>query len=114
MPAASATRTSISAFGERRSFSETHILAHRHMRVERIILEHHGEIPFLGLDVIDDPSGNRDRAAADVFEASDHAQQRGLSAAGRTDQCHELTIGDIDVDTMHDGHVAVGFLEIAE
>ena len=36
----------------------------------------------------------------DVLEPGDHAQQRGLAAAGRADEHHELTVGDVDADAV--------------
>ena len=35
---------------------------HRHVRVERVVLEHHGDVPILGLEVVDDPAADRDLA----------------------------------------------------
>ena len=40
--------------------------------------------------------------AGDVLEPGDHAQQRGLAAAGRADQHDELAVGDLDVDAVDD------------
>ena len=39
---------------------------------------------------------------ADLFEAGDHAQERGLPAARGADQDDEFPVLDIDVDAMHD------------
>ena len=32
----------------------------------------------------------------DLLEAGDHAQQRGLAAAGRADEHHELAVADLE------------------
>ena len=34
---------------------ESHILINRHVRIERIALKHHGDIPVLGRNVVDYP-----------------------------------------------------------
>ena len=36
----------------------------------------------------------------DVFESRHHAQRRGLAAAGRPDEDHELTVGDVQVEIV--------------
>ena len=51
----------------------------------------------------------------DGLEARDHAQQRGLAAAGRADQHAELAVADLEVDAL-DGLEAtgVGLADVAE
>src|SRR3954471_17974283 len=41
---------------------ETHVLADRHVRIERVVLEHHRNVPLLGLDIVDDAVADRNRA----------------------------------------------------
>ena len=53
------------------------------MRIERIVLEHHGDVAVFGLHVVDDAVADRNRPGGDVFEPRDHAQQGRLAAAGR-------------------------------
>ena len=40
---------------------EAHVLGDRHVRIERIVLEHHGDVPFLRLHIVDHAitDGNR-------------------------------------------------------
>ena len=70
------------------------------MRVQRIILEHHRDPAFLGRDVVDLPVADKEIAAADRFKAGDHAQDGALGAARRTDEHHEFTVFDVEIDTM--------------
>ena len=56
----------------------------------------------LRLQIVDDALADRDLAAGDRLQPGDHAQQRRLSAARRTDQDDELAILDIDADAMDD------------
>ncbi len=93
--------------------AERHVVDHLHVRIERVVLEHHRDVAFLGRQVVDHPAANRDLAARDLLEPGDHAQQRRFSAAARADQDDELAIADRNVDAMDDpmaaephGHVA--------
>ena len=65
---------------------EAHVLAHGHVRVERVVLEHHRDVAVLRLDVVDDLLVNGDRPPADLLEPGEHAQQRRLAAPRGADQ----------------------------
>ena len=84
MRAASSTRGLISAFGKSlQPQAERHVLDHRHVRIERVVLEHHGDVAVLRRHVVDDVAADGDLAAGDVLQARDHAQRRRLAAARR-------------------------------
>ena len=93
---------------------ERHVLEHRHVRVERVVLEHHGDVAILGIELVDDPAVDRDLAGSDVLEAGDHAQQRALAAARGADEDDELVVGDVEVHAMHDGDVAIRLADPVE
>src|SRR5258706_15125136 len=93
---------------------KTHVGRDRHVRVERVALEHHGDVAVLGIEVVDDPAVDGDRAAADVLEAGEHAQQRRLAAARGPDQHHELTVGDVQGYSMDDLRRAERLVNIRE
>jgi hypothetical protein len=57
------------------------VLAHRHMRVERVGLEHHGQAALGGRHVGRVGAVDLDLPAGDVLQPRDQAQQRGLAAA---------------------------------
>jgi hypothetical protein len=82
------------------------------VRIQRVVLEHHRDVALFGRNVVDHALADADLAGADFLEAGDHAQQRGLSAAGGTDQYHELAVGDGNVDAVHDPGVAEGFADL--
>jgi hypothetical protein len=63
----------------------------------------------LGMNAI-----NEQVAGGDPFQAGDHAQQRGLAAAGRADEDHEFPILDVEVDPLDDLDVTVGLARIAQ
>jgi hypothetical protein len=91
---------------------EGHVLGHGHMRVERIVLEHHGNVPCLGGQVVHHLVPDPDRAFGNVFQPGNHAQQGGLATAGGADQNHKFAVLDIDRHAMHNRHATVGLLDV--
>ena len=87
--------------------------ADRHRWIERVGLEHHGDIAILGRHAIDDALANPDLAGADAFKAGDHGEQSRLSAARRSDQHHEFSRFHLQVDAFQYGRRAEGFVEVA-
>ena len=79
---------------------EGHVLEHRHVRVERVGLEHHGDAALGRRQSVDALAADADLAGGDVLEPGDQAQQRGLAAAGRPDEDDELAVGDVEVDAV--------------
>ena len=53
-----------------------HVLAHRHMRIQGVVLEHHGDIALRRFEAVDHLSADDDFALGDAFQSGDHAQQR--------------------------------------
>src|SRR5262249_30765641 len=70
------------------------------VRVQGVVLEHHGDVPVLRLQLVDHPAADRDLAAADALQPRHHAQQGGLAAAGRAEHDQELAVGDGAVDAL--------------
>ncbi|EON32400.1 phenol hydroxylase [Gordonia terrae C-6] len=88
---------------------EGDVLAHRHVRVERVALEHHGDVAVLRRTLVDPLATDPQFTPGDVLEPGDHVERRRLTAARRTHQDHELAVGDLDVDPVYGGR-AVGIL----
>ncbi len=84
-----------------------HVAEHAHVRVQRVVLEHHRDVAILGLERVDDAIADRYLAAGDRLEARHHAQQRRLAAARRADDDDELAVGDVQVDAVDHLEVAV-------
>jgi hypothetical protein len=80
---------------------ESDVVVHRHVRVQRVVLEHHGDVAVLGLDVVDDSVTDLHRAAADRLEPGDHPQRRRLATARRPDQDEELLVGDLQIEVVN-------------
>src|SRR5262249_38255292 len=51
---------------------DRHILIHGHVRIERVVLEHHGHIAIFWRHVVDDLAVNHNLPVAHVFEAGNH------------------------------------------
>src|SRR5690606_31095496 len=77
---------------------EGHVLPHAHVRVQRVRLEHHRDVPVLRRLLVDPLAVDAQLTAGDVLQAGDHVQRRRLPAAGRADQDDELAVGDVDAD----------------
>src|ERR1700751_1175532 len=93
--------------------AEGEIVEDIHMRIERIGLEHHGDVAILGRDLVDDLSIDRDRARGDRLKAGDHAQDGGFATAGRPEQHHEFTVRDRKGQIL-DGRLIASLVKLAE
>src|SRR5690606_27844904 len=82
---------------------EAHVVRDGHMRVERVVLEHHGDVPVLGREMGDLPLADPDAALVDVLEPREHPQGGGLPAAGGPDEDEELAVPDLDVELVDGG-----------
>ena len=87
--------------GLRQLQREAHVLADRHVRVERVALEHHGDVAVLRRLVVHHLPGDAQFAFRDVLKSRDHVEGRRLAAPGRADQDDELTITDFQADVVH-------------
>ena len=79
---------------------EAHVLAHGHVRVQRVVLEDHRDVAIARRELVDALAADDQLAVGDVLQAGDHPQRRRLPAAGRTDEDHELAIADFEVHVL--------------
>ena len=94
---------------------ERHVVEHAHVRVERVVLEHHGDVAVLRRHVVDDAVADADRPLRDRLEPGDHPQRGRLAAARRADEHHELPVGDVEVERAHRlGAVGVDLPDVVE
>ena len=93
---------------------EGHVPVHRHVWVERVALEHHGDVPVPRRQVGDRLAADADVTTGDVLEAGDHPEGGGLPAAGGPHEDHELPILDREVHPGHGGDLAEALLHPAE
>ena len=78
--------------------AEGNVAEHGHVRVERIVLEHHGDVAIAGPHSVDDLAADRDVAGVGVLQSRNGTQQRALAASGRTNQHRELAVQDVEID----------------
>ncbi len=75
-----------------------HVVVHAHVRIERVVLEHHRDAAILGLQIGHAPGIDIDIAAGGAFQPGHHPQQRGFAAAGRADHHDEFAVRHVEVD----------------
>ena len=77
---------------------ERDIARHRHVRPQRVGLEHHADVPLPGRQAGDVGAANQDPAAVGAVESRDQPEQRGLAAAGRPEKGEEFAGTDVEID----------------
>src|SRR5262245_16544966 len=87
--------------------AEGHIVEGRHVRIERVILEYHGDVAIFRRQIVDHLTADADVAGGDFLQPRDHPQRRRLAAARRPDQYDELVVGDVEIDRADGFDVAV-------
>ncbi len=80
--------------------AEADIAAHGHGRIERVGLEHHGDVAILGMHVVDIALADENIAARAWLKPGDDRQQRGLAAARRAQQDQETAVLQLDIDGL--------------
>ena len=63
---------------------------------QRVGLEHHVDRPLIGRNAGHVLAVDEDAALGRRFEAGEHAQQRGLAAAGAAEQREEFALEDVE------------------
>ena len=82
------------------------IFRHGHVRKQRIVLENHVDIAFIGRQLGDIFAVQDHFAGGRGFQTGDHTKQRGLAAAGGTQQCYKFTIVDGKIQRRDDKMLA--------
>ena len=88
--------------------AEGHVVPHRGPREDAVLLEDE-DAPRVGAADLDPVDG--DHARVGRLEAADDVEQRGLAAARRPEQAHELARGDAQVDVLQHLELVVLALE---
>ena len=79
---------------------EADILGHIHVRIQSVGLEHHGKPPLGRQSVGDILVIDQQRSVRSVLETCEDSQKRGLAASRRADEDNELTLRDVEIDTL--------------
>src|SRR5499426_3716932 len=93
---------------------EAHIGGDGHVRIERVVLKHHGNVALLRRHAIDDALADADFAGGDVLEPSDHPQQGRLAASRGSHEHDEFAVVDEDVDAVDDLDRSKGLSDVAD
>ena len=80
---------------------EGHVLIDRHVRVERVVLEDHGDVAVLGRKVVHDLAVDGDGARGGFLQAGDQAQGRRLAAARGPDQHQQFLVFNDEAGVIH-------------
>jgi hypothetical protein len=94
--------------------AEGHVLPHRHVRIERIGLEHHCQVPLARRERVDAAAVQPHLARIRGFKAGDDAEQGRFAATGRAEKGDELARLHLERDAVQDQRVAEGFANVAE
>ena len=86
--------------------AEADIVGDAHMRKQRVGLEHHGGVALMRRHLGHAPVAEPDVAGIGHEETGDHAQGRGLAAAGGPEQGQEFAVGDVQAHAI-DGQIAL-------
>jgi hypothetical protein len=80
------------------------VVQHRHVRVQGVVLEHHGHLPPARLDPGHVAPADLDGARGRGLQPGDGPQQGGLAAARRAEQGEELPVLDAQVEAVDRPH----------
>ena len=76
------------------------VLADRHMRKERVVLEHGVDVALVGRHAFGGLAENLDMPLVRLLEAGNEAQAGGLAGARRPEHGEELAFGDVEGDAV--------------
>src|SRR3984885_13041759 len=82
--------------------AERHVLRYRHVGIERVGLEHHGDVPLRRMQVVDDLAADADFSGGDRLKTCDRVQQRRLTAPGRPHEDEKAALLERDIYAFED------------
>jgi hypothetical protein len=91
-----------------------HVLPHRHVREEGVVLEDGVDVAVEGRDPGHVLAVEQDATLGRLFEASDHAQGGGLPRSRRSEHREELAVANLEIDPRHRLDVAEALDEVLE
>ena len=83
---------------------EREVLLHRHVRVQRVVLEHHRDVAVLRRHVVDHAIADADRSRADLLDPGHQPERGGLPTARRPYENEELPVGDVQREPLERDH----------
>ena len=92
---------------------EGNVLANGQVGVKRVVLEHHGNVPFARFFRGDFLPVQENLTFSDFLEARDHAQHGRFATTGRADEDHEFFFIDIEIK-IRDGPDVTARIDLPE
>ena len=89
--------------------AEGEVVPHAHLRIQRVVLEDHRDIPVPRREPVHHPFSDGDVTLGQRLEPGNQAQGGGLAGPRRADEHHELAIGDLQREISKSGDVAETF-----
>ena len=86
----------------------SHVLRHRHMREQGIVLKHDADLSTVRRHLGDQIAVDEKLSLIGLQKARNQVQKRGLAAAGRAQQGQELSLADLQPDGLQRGGLAEG------
>src|SRR6056297_543758 len=87
--------------------TEGHVVVHRHMRVQSVVLKHHSDVSIFWGNVVYALVVDVKVAFGNIFQSGDHPKCSRFSASGRTYKHHKLTVFDFDVGVINCPYTAL-------
>ena len=81
---------------------ERQVAAYRHVREQRVVLEHHADTAFVRGKVLYGDAVDEDRAGGSVLEPGEHHETRRLAGSRGTEQGQEFALVDLEVQILDD------------
>ncbi len=94
--------------------AKSDVLFHRHVRKQRVRLEHHVNGPLIRRHVGQILTIQHNLATAGNFKAGQHPQQRGLATAGSAQQCENFAFVNGQADIIHGVLAVKRFRQVAD
>ncbi len=91
-----------------------HVLRHRHVREEGVVLEDDADVALVGRQVVDDGAVDAHATGRLAHEARDDAEEGGLAAARGAEQGHDLTGLDGERDAVDGGRRSVADRQVLD
>src|SRR5687768_2717829 len=84
------------------------------MRVQRVILEHHGDVALARPKVRDLTTGDANGARRDGLQPRHHPENGRLSGPGAADEDQQLAVLDLEAEVLDDRDVAEPLDDVIE
>ena len=94
--------------------AEFHILPHRIVGEDSVVLKHHADVALGGIEIVDALVPKVKVTALDAVEAGDHTKQCGLSTTAGAEKGEELAWPDINTQVRDNDVVTVFFQRVAD